>query len=309
MGEKGLKLPNSPEGWAIKLSTLLNAVHKAHGTNPFPVKIKDLAEDYSRQVFPDNPITMIEGKDLGTKFEGMTLPKPDGSGEWGIIYNTAVPSKGRINFTLAHEFGHYLLHRHIKPEGLRCTAQDMRNWKSEYGQIEAQANTFASFFLMPLDDFRNQIRGHPPSLELMKHLSDRYQSSLTATILKWLSVTEERAMLVVARDGFIDWSWSSDPLIKTGIYYSARQNTTELPAGSLAASMMERSKIDQINEFQCKHKAGIWLGKEEVEEMTLFYKQGNISLTLLLYPKSSARSYHADESDLTDTFDQFQRNS
>ena len=304
-----MKLPNSPEGWAIKLSTLLKAVHEAHGTNPFPVKIKDLAEDYSRQVFPDNPITMIEGKGLGTKFEGMTLPKPDGSGEWGIIYNTAVPSKGRINFTLAHEFGHYLLHRHIKPEGLQCTAEDMRNWKSEYGQIEAQANTFASFFLMPLNDFRSQIKGHKPSLELMKHLSDRYESSLTATILKWLSVTDERAMLVVARDGFIDWSWSSEPLLRSGIYYKARQTVVELPAASLAATMSNYAHMVKMNQHQCQHKAGVWLGNEDVEEMTLFFKHGNISLTLLLYPKSSARAYHPDGHDLTDTFDQFERNS
>jgi Zn-dependent peptidase ImmA (M78 family) len=49
-------------------------------------------------------------------------------------------SKGRINFTLGHELGHYLLHRHLSPEGFRCSSRDMLDWKSEHGQIEAQAN-------------------------------------------------------------------------------------------------------------------------------------------------------------------------
>ena len=65
-------------------------------------------DEYSRNVFPDAPITKVEGLDLSAKFEGMLLPHPNGNGEWGIIYNSSITSKGRINFTLGHELGHYL---------------------------------------------------------------------------------------------------------------------------------------------------------------------------------------------------------
>jgi hypothetical protein len=44
----------------------------------------------------------------------------------------------------------------------------MLDWKSEHGQIEAQANTFASFLLMPLDDFREQIRSQEITMALMR---------------------------------------------------------------------------------------------------------------------------------------------
>jgi len=60
----------------------------------------------------------------------------------------------------------------------------MLDWKSEHGQIEAQANTFASFLLMPLDDFREQIRGQAITMALMRHLADRYEVSITAAILE-----------------------------------------------------------------------------------------------------------------------------
>jgi Zn-dependent peptidase ImmA (M78 family) len=65
-------------------------------------------------------------------------------------------SLGRINFTLAHEFGHYLLHRIAYPDGFYCS-QQLVAWDTEYVQIEHQANVFGANFLMPLDDFRRQI--------------------------------------------------------------------------------------------------------------------------------------------------------
>src|SRR3546814_9114430 len=65
---------------------------------------------------------------------------------WGIIYNDAITSKGRINFTLAHEFGHYLLHREAYPDGLECGAQDMVRWdRSEEHTSELQSLMRSSY--------------------------------------------------------------------------------------------------------------------------------------------------------------------
>ena len=94
---------------------------KAHGLDRFPIKIASIATEYSRNVFPDAPITKVEGLDLSAKFEEMLLPHPNRNGEWGIIYNSSITSKGRVNFTLGHELGHYLLHRHLA-EGFRVPA-------------------------------------------------------------------------------------------------------------------------------------------------------------------------------------------
>lgn len=40
------------------------------------------------------------------------VPQPQGKAAWSIVYNDALPVRGRINFVLAHEFGHYLRHRY-----------------------------------------------------------------------------------------------------------------------------------------------------------------------------------------------------
>lgn len=299
-----MSLPTTPEGWAIHLTKLVKVVHEIHGLDRFPINVAGIATDYSRQVYPGEPITMVKGLAMSKKFEGMLMPHPDGNGEWGIIYNESITSKGRINFTLAHELGHYLLHRTRSPQGLQCTGHAMLDWKSELGQIEAQANTFASYLLMPRDDFEAQIKGEAITMGLMRHLSDRYEVSITAAILKWLGLTTKRAMIVIGREGFIDWAWSSDPLIKSGVFYRARQQVTPLPDQSLAA----RQDLLFDNESGTRHPAGVWLGNEEVHEMTVFSPQNDMSISLLLYPKDGPdRRWDRDieAPGEWDTYDQF----
>ena len=86
--------------------------------------------------------------------------------------------------------------------------------ETDSSETEAQANTFASFLLMPLDDFREQIRSQEITMALMRHLSDRYEVSITAAILKWLGITDKRAMIVVSKDGFIDWAWGEQTALQ-----------------------------------------------------------------------------------------------
>ncbi len=299
-----MKLPSTPQAWAIHLSQLVKIFHDAHGLDPFPIKVEPLAREYSRQVFPNEPITLVDGLELSGGFDGMLMPNPHVPGEWGIIYNKAIRSPGRINFTLAHELGHYLLHRHISPSGIQCGSREMLDWRSELGAIEAQANTFASFLLMPLDDFRRQIAGETTSLDLMRHLADRYEVSITAAILKWLDMTTQRAMLVVSRSGFIDWARSSDSLMKSGVFYRARQQITPLPEQSLAGG-----KGLAIGTYaETKHPRGVWPGNDDVHEMTIFSPTNEMTITLLLYPDDAPNKRWArdlDEPEEQDTYDRF----
>ncbi len=296
-------LPSTPEGWGIRITQLLKA---GFGDEYFPVTadtIRMVAMDYSRQVFPEESITMVEGNALSQGMEGMLLPHPSRNKEWGIIYNTNVSSTGRINFTLSHEFGHYLMHRHQSPDGIRCSSRDMMDWRSKEAKIEGEANTFASFLLMPLDDFRKQIASETVSMELMRYLANRYGVSVSAAILKWLGITNKRAMIVVGKEGFIDWAWSSDRLLKSGVYYRARQEVIELPKDSLAAR--NDSSVDNIAGIT--HSKGVWVGNEEVHEMTIIAQQGDMTISLLLYPNIAPARYAEQdkEPELMDTFEKF----
>ena len=111
---------------------------------------------------------------------------------------------------------------------------------------------------------------------------------------------------VKRKEGFIDWAWSSEPLIKSGIFYRGRQEIIPLPASSLAAK--QDMLID--NRTGILHPKGIWLGEEEVREMSIFSElpdKTRMTVSLLLYPDDAPGKWDRDLEEPTehDTYDQF----
>lgn len=288
----------SPQRWANTLTLLLNSVHGV-ADERFPVQVSELAREYSRVRFPDDPVSLVAGDNLPT-FDGALYKAPPGKKGWGIIYNSAITSPGRINFTIAHEFGHYLLHRLRFPDGLECGQQDMMRWDSEYRQIEAQANEFAASLLMPLDDFRRQIASKAkPTLDDLSGCADRYGVSLVAATLRWLQYTERRSVMVVSRDGFILWARSSGAALRTGAFFrTAGQPPIPLPAQSLATQpgLMDR------NRGQIAHDANIWFA-ESCEEIALASDQYDFTISLLHLEAVIRLSRFDDAEDDEDSFD------
>ena len=196
-----------------------------YGTERFPLDIKRLALDYTKRNF-DDPITKVLGEPLDG-FEGGLFPSPSGKPRWLIAYNSAIPLKERLRYTVAHELGHYLLHR--RPgEKILCRLQDMSIWRGEYQRREVEANRFAAGVLMPTDDYCRQVEGQPIDLELFRFCAERYGVSLTPAILEWLSFTPELAILVRSLDGFIDWGVSSTPAF-TMVHSSGRGVAHRVP--------------------------------------------------------------------------------
>jgi hypothetical protein len=287
-----------PNRWAIEITKMLNQVF---GPEHFPVDVVAIAREYTAQRFPGDAITLAEGVDL-PGFDGALYRAPAGRSGWGIVYNNALASRGRINFTVAHELGHYLLHRADHPNGIRCGEQDVVRWDSAYGQIEHQANQFAAGLLMPLDDFRRQVDARARvDLDMISHCADRYRVSFIAAILRWLVYTERRAVLVVSRDGFILWSRASEPAAKTGALFRTSGGPIEIPVQSLAATQ------DRLVDGRAGilHGPGVWFG-EEAREMTIYSEQYNFIVTLLLL-EDRDRYIPLDPEAEEDTYDRFMR--
>lgn len=286
----------SPKRQANEISKMLNMVF---GQDRFPVRIEELAIEYSRKRFPDDPLTDVLGDKL-PGFDGALFPAQDGKNGWGILYNSGITSPGRTNFTLAHEFGHYLMHRLKYPDGIYCTEEDMRAWDSKNRQVESDANEFAANVLMPFDDFRRQIAARDKAdLEMLSNCASRYEVSMQAAILRWLRYTTRRAVLVVARDGYILWARSSGPALKTGAYFrTANVPPVPIPEQSLAARRGSVEGSKGVAEFD----AGVWFG-EPCEEMVLFSERYDFSMSLLHLVSESSRFQALEEAEQEDTFD------
>lgn len=286
-----------PQAEANRLSKMLNQVL---GPDRFPVNVEELALDYSRQCFPKFPITTIQGDNL-PGFEGMLVEKSDKT-QWKIIYNSGVRSEGRIRFTLAHEFGHYLLHRDAKSE-FNCSQRDMDDWEAQGREMETEADLFASYLLMPLDDYRRQIADEPVSFDLLSHCADRYGVSLTAAALKWIEIAPKRAVLVASRDDHLLWARPNSAAFRSGAVFSTRKRTFPVPPASVAYSG-NRSAVCQ----EAKIHARVWFPREPEDmpltEMTLVSDQYDYTLTLLLMPDAAWQLKRHDNGEaIEDTVD------
>jgi hypothetical protein len=273
-----MDVPKSPAKAAIHLNKIVDIYHNAHGGDRYPIDIDKLALGTAEIFNWTDPITELKQANIKS-FDGM-LACNERQSKWMIAYNSNLPL-GRIRFTKAHELGHYILHRKLKQEFM-CSKEDMLDWCDD-SNIEAEADKFASYLLMPLDDFRRQMDGQI-DLDSLSNCAERYGVSLTSAILKWLSYTDEKAVLVMSNDGFMNWASSSKSAFRAGAYFKTRNNTIPIPDSSLAANDNVRisttgEKIPTKRWFQYADS------DSELTEMKLFSEQYDSTLTLLLLPK------------------------
>lgn len=297
----------SPRRAANDLTVLLRTVL---GEDRFPVDVEALALEVSRN--HEDPITAVKAVDIDD-FEGMLRARRKKPG-WHILYSTQPRYRGRERFTLAHEFGHYMLHRrplmadHYRdgelPDGFdfECLPLQANHWKDAEKEREEEADTFASYLLMPIDDYRDQVGGQEMSRSLLGHVTDRYGVSLLAAVRKWIEFTDSRAAMVVARDGFALWGRASSAAYKTGVFI---RSGMPIPDGSIAAigPGAQQTEFDRPIALP----AGVWTfsrGSEPVRELAIFSERLGMSVSLLQFDKDSWVG-EIDDEEPWDTYDQF----
>lgn len=301
----------SPSRAAAQLSQMLRLVL---GDNRFPINVGELAYEVSRQQ-PD-PIEKIQKVSIDG-FEGM-LRRHSQRAAWHILYNQQPHYPGRERFTLAHEFGHYLLHRQdvltsggagddaTQGMAYRCNPLEMDRWKAEEERREKEADSFASHLLMPFDDYRAQVGAMEMSGALLTHITDRYGVSLTAAVRRWIEFTDSRAAMVVARDGFALWGRASQAAFHSGIFVRPGM---EIPENSLAG--MGQGGSLEVTDRATALPSGIWTfegGSEPVKELTFISDWLGVSLTILQFERQGGYQL-PDEEEPWDSYDQFIRTS
>jgi hypothetical protein len=61
----------------------------------FPVDVALVAQEYSAQRYPDDPVSLVIGRSL-PGFDGALYRAPAGNKGWGIFYNSAIASAGAV---------------------------------------------------------------------------------------------------------------------------------------------------------------------------------------------------------------------
>ncbi len=286
---------------ANRLSRLLNI---SRGTERFPVDVEELARGYAQQFGHNDPIAEVIGADL-PGFEGaLYRTEKRGGLEWTLLYNSAIEVPGRIRFTMAHELGHYILHRQ-NGNTFECSEADLLQWDSVEKRQEAEADVFASYLLMPIDDFRRSIGSDSVDLNILDACARRYGVSLTAAILKWLEFTEQRAVLVMSTEGYMLWSRSSQSALHSGAYFRTWNVTVPIPTRSLAAS--SESVVREMQGIEVA--ACIWFPHEPEEmilrEFKIVSDRYERTMSLLILPKAEPRWMREPEDNDGELLDEY----
>jgi hypothetical protein len=211
--------------------------------------------------------------------EGMLVCNPDDAAEWGIFVNTR-SCQTRQRFTIAHELGHFVLHRG-EQAGFQCDKDAVHLGLGESAAIEREADEFASHLLMPSDVVCKAIADQPIDLRLLSELADAFDVSFEALCIRFIKLTEQRAVLLHWDNGFLKYQWHSSQAQQTGTRIRRTADPQEPLDGTVAFEHDITQEWDGLELPACT-----WFAKEAphatVREFKHSYGARDRVLTLLL---------------------------
>lgn len=168
-------------------------IYELNINKPNKYQLDEIIRAFNGPIIKEEPITGAEGRVMCTN-------------EFSIItINSNIKSESKKRFTLAHEFGHYELHRKYN-KIFNCDENDLMEWydKTDKGK-EVEANHFAAELLMPEELFYKYSRAEKFSLDFISHLSNEFKTSITATSLRFAEKGNDPILLVCSQNGKIKW--------------------------------------------------------------------------------------------------------
>lgn len=241
-----------PQAAAFKLWAELGHLH------PSEVEIEDLA--FLRNILvKSGGVTGASGRLIRLNDRGL------------ICYNNNIPYAGQRRFTIAHELGHWILHSE-KHQFMLCNESDMR----DYGKstMEREANLFAAELLMPTTHFRPQAAALDPSIDNIQKLAKEFQTTLTATAIRFTDTSRKNIQVVWAENGLIKWSYmkKNSKVNRIRCIQLPQYSSATLPANQITDHMDHYDQADWFPNYRNSY---------EVMEQTIKMANLNASLTLL----------------------------
>ena len=155
-----------------------------------------------------------------------------------ITIDSKIEFLPKKRFILAHELGHFELHRHLK-KGFSDNDETLNHsYLTNFSVEEFEANEFASEFLMPTDLFSKECHKKVFNHKVIEQLASRFQVSKTAAILKFVKNGNGNhpVFVVCCQDNKMKWFKKSDDWR----YYSLFSKGAPPPSGSVAADVFKK---------------------------------------------------------------------
>jgi Zn-dependent peptidase ImmA (M78 family) len=197
-------------------------------------------------------------------------------GDSGVIrISRTERNVARIRFSTAHELGHfYLKHGHSLDR--LCNENDM-HWYHDTGH-ESVANAFAGELLLPTSLVKASCDVKRVDLKPIMRIAERFQTSLTATAIKFVRLCPEMCAVVLSENAKVKWAYRSEdfwPFIQRGTKLDARTLAFDFFRGTPLPQ--ESQEVEADAWFEVKRGDAV----QEVVEHSIAIPSINSVLTIL----------------------------
>jgi len=196
-----------------------------------------------------------------------------GTSKTVIKVNSTIQFTERKRFVAAHEIGHLVMHRNMQlPDDTFSNFNIIAGMEKalKTGKQELEANEFASELLMPEKLFLKEAEGKKFSPLLIKQLAQRFKTSLTATVFRYLQFDLHPICLVFIENGRVKyWKKSDDLKVWFGDYTRLAP-----PSDSVAAEYIEKGYdfIYKLEEKAQTISKSTWFNLSDYDEDSNFYE-------------------------------------
>ena len=130
-----------------------------------------------------------------------------------ISYDQNISHKGKKKFIVAHELGHFELHRNLFDNQIHTDdARSLSEWYSK-GVHEKEANQFAAELLMPSHLFIEQVSGKVFNFDLIKAVANSFETSITAALIRYRILGDFPVAIIFCNNNKVEWSSFSDDFL------------------------------------------------------------------------------------------------
>lgn len=185
-----------------------------------------------RKIAGDSGIELMAWRPEKLGISGFLLRSGE---EFGIGYSTAIQNEGFVNFTIAHELGHYFLSGHVetligKAGGTHYSASGFVSDNIH----EREADMFAAELLMPRHLFKPAMQRAGAGFKAIQNLAETGQTSIVATAIRVAKLSDELVAVILTTGRQIEWCFVSNELRELrGVYPLGKRSV--LPATSATA--------------------------------------------------------------------------
>ncbi len=190
--EFGKHLLKTPDEFAAKVKARA-IIKKLRIHDPREISIEDIAWIQGAHVIEDG----LQGCDARLVYTPGVKPAI-------LRVKKTLSPPGRKRFAIAHELGHLEL-QHRPGQPTECAEKEFQAWYKGQSWQEIEANMFGAELLMPESLFVPRLERTVPSFELIESTADEFQTTLTATAIRYIDLCGEQCAVVCSTAGKISW--------------------------------------------------------------------------------------------------------